>query len=246
MKTKAIALMAVMALTFVGFFGAVADSDATDPAPTYLTIIYKGIIDPADLTVIGGSPVSANYVADVVAEPVSYMDGKKFEAIEPYIVGAKFVVPIFIGSGSAIPVADWTDSEKANKLSAFEQFAGPITTEVKFDAPANKTVIIASAADFEKELALALAIVEADYDGQLAEKDAKIAEQKAAIDAKDKAIKEKDDKIAALEAQISGEPVKDESQDVWMVIAILALVAAIALAGFIVYQTVKAKKEAKA
>lgn len=194
MNSKLIATLAVAMLAFAGV-GAILDDGASDADPTpeakYLTIMYAGIIDPADMATMGVTPASANYVAELVNEPVTYKDGLKFDLIKTYLNVDKFVVPM-------ATAAAWNPTEKASIMDAFAEFAGPVTTEVKFVADANKTVYIANLADVETELETALAIVEAMYDLEIEGLNATITEKNAII-------AEKNAIIEALEAEPKGD-----------------------------------------
>lgn len=198
MNSKIIATLAVVMLCFAGV-GLIDDGTDADDAK-YLTILYDGIVDPADVATMGVTPASANYLADLEVEPETYKEGLMFDLIKQFLVGDKFIVPM-------ATAATWTGADKTNILAAFDYFAGPIATEIKFTASANKLVPLANLDDVAKEVETAIALISATYDLQIEGLNATITEQSALI--------------ADLQAQLAQATENPGDAQTWQIVSIV-------------------------
>lgn len=198
MNSKIIATLAVAMLCFAGV-GLIDDGTDADDAK-YLTILYDGIVDPADVATMGVTPASANYLADMIVEPETYKEGLMFDLIKQFLVGDKFVVPM-------ATAATWTGADKTNILAAFDYFAGPIATEIKFTASANKLVPLANLDDVAEEVETAIALISAAYDLQIEGLNATITEKNATI--------------ADLEAQLAQATENPGDAQTWQIVSIV-------------------------
>lgn len=205
MNSKIIATLAVAMLCFAGV-GLIDDGTDADDAK-YLTIVYNGIIDPADVATMGVTPASANYIAEIVVEPETYKEGLQFDLIKQFVVGDKFVVPM-------ATAATWTGADKTNILAAFDYFAGPIITEIKFTATANKLVEIANLEDVASEVEVAIAFISAAYDLEIEGLNATITEKEGII-AEQSAL------IADLQAQLAQASEVPGDAQTWQIVSII-------------------------
>lgn len=208
MKSKVIATLAVLMLCFagVGFIDA-GETDADDTK--YLTIAYGGIIDPEDAVKMGFlvsnegewaiTPASINYTAELVNEPVTYKDGLKFDLIKGFLNIDTFVVPMVTAAG-------WTANEKASILDAFAEFAGPISTEIKFTSDKDKTIAIVNAADVVTDVEVAIQAIVDEYELTIAGLNATIAD--------------KDKTIASLEEQLAQAGTSGDAQT-WQIVSLV-------------------------
>lgn len=190
MKTKALAVMAVLALAFAGFiFVPAADAEEMDVAVNTekgtMTLTINGFVASDDVAAIAGDLDGTIYKIALANDiTLSFANMSEYDLIKPYIKAGYVQMP-------AATIADLGD-EWADYVDAILAFVEDDDTQPNYVAYDDvngwvgdvKTIVVVST---PAAVADAVADVIADKDAAIADKDARIAELEDIIASDDSA-----------------------------------------------------------
>lgn len=256
MNSKVIATLAVLMMVFAGVGFVANDSDATETEGDLTLVINDVYIDDAKgvITFLTGEDLGAtiSYIAildEDFEEKITILTKEYYDKIKGFIKG--FTV--------TVPKASMTDADVIEGLEIFTSvelnragdIVGGLSTKIAFEnvLATNVTFDLVDTEDAEAAVAAAVAIVEAFYADYSSPEEVAKAIDDAVAKYKDYLSPEEVEKAkqAAVEQYIIDHPVKNDAQ-IWMIVAIVCGVIAVALGGFTGYrmmQESKAKKAAK-
>lgn len=254
MNSKVIATLAVLMMVFAGVGFVANDSDAADTEGDLTLVINDVYIDDAKgvITLLTGANATVSYIAildEDFEEKITILTKEYYDKIKGFIKG--FTVTVPIASMTDADVIEGLEIFTSVELNRAGDIVGGLSTKIAFvDVLAtNVTFDLVDSEDAEAAVAAAVAIVEAFYADYSSPEEVAKAIDDAVAKYKDYLSPEAVEKAkqAAVEQYILDHPVKNDGQ-IWMIVAIVFGVIAVALGGFTGYkmtQEAKAKKAAK-
>ncbi len=252
MKSKIIATLAVLMMVFAGVGFVANDSDAADTEGDLTLVLNDTYVDDSKgvITLLDDANATISYIAildEDFEEKITILTKDYYDAIKGFIKG--FTVTVPIDSMTDTDVIEGLEIFTSVELNRAGDIVGGLSTKITFEGvlATNVTFDLIDTEDAEAAVAAAVAIVEAYYADYSSPEE--VAEEIGKAVAKYEDYLSPEDvekaKQAAVEQYIIDHPVKKDESQVWMIIAIFAIVAAVALGGFAGYGIIKKNKKVK-